>query len=74
MLYSGSFARFATMSHMAISSALHADMRSSEARRIAKSSNMICAVWRMFSALRPMTCFAIACRHCWITGSLPGVT
>ena len=34
-LYSGSPACFATMSHSAISIALHADNRSSDARRIA---------------------------------------
>src|ERR1700744_5107181 len=44
ILYSGCPAFFATMSHSAISIALHADIRSSDVRRIAKPSNTTCAV------------------------------
>ena len=41
---------------------------------MAKSSKMICAVWRMEKQERPMTYLAIASTHFWITVSLPGET
>ena len=62
------------MSHEAISIALQAESSSIEPRRIAKSSSMICPVWRMLKALRPITCGAIARTHSAMTFSLPAVT
>jgi hypothetical protein len=62
------------MSHIAISIALHADIRSSDVRRMAKSSNTTCAVWRILNALRPIMYFASVCSRWSMTGSFPGVT
>ncbi len=62
------------MSHSAISIALQAEPSSRDARRIAKSSKITCAVWRMENALRPITTPAMAARMSATGFSLPGVT